>query len=614
MGPIMPNRTDDRNNTEAQSSSAPRYAQVGKPSRHALYETFPEPFALESGGRLEEVSVCYETWGSLSVVRDNVVLICHALSGDSHVAGHDDADYAGWWESVVGPGKAIDTDRFFVVCSNVLGGCRGTTGPNSIDPVSGKRYGADFPTVTVGDMVRVQAMLLDRMDIERARAVVGGSLGGFQVLEWATKHSSRIKGCIGIATAPRLSSQAIAFDVVGRNAITHDPNFDDGKYYDGDADPAAGLAIARMLAHITYLSIDSMERKFNISRLAPRDVATEFEKKFSIGSYLAHQGAKFVERFDANSYLRLSMAMDLFDLGATADDLTTSLQGMDSSMLLISFSSDWLYPPSSCRMIVDALARGDKHISYCEIASDCGHDAFLLDEDLDAYGLLISSFLDRLSEGLEVPAPEVSSGFSETSIFHGARVDFDLIVDLIPDDASVLDLGCGNGELLDLLRARGHTKLTGVELDQRAVIDCIRRGHDVIQSDLDKGLSSFDDDQFDVAVLSQTLQAIDDVSGVLSELVRTSHLSIVSFPNFAHRSLREMFFREGRIPKSEGLYRYEWYDSPNRRFPSIRDFEELCADKGIRIEKKLYIDSNTRTEIHEDANLNADMAIVVLSG
>ena len=265
-------------------------------------------------------------------------------------------------------------------------------------------------------------------------------------------------------------------------------------------------------------------------------------------------------------------------------------------------------------MIVDALARGDKHISYCEIASDCGHDAFLLDDDLDAYGLLISSFLDRLSEDSEVPVPEVSSGFSETSIFHGARVDFDLIVDLIPGDASVLDLGCGNGELLDLLRARGHTKLTGVELDQRAVIDCIRRGHDVIQSDLDKGLSSFDDDQFDVAVLSQTLQAIDDVSGVLSELVRTSRLSIVSFPNFAHRALREMFFREGRIPKSEGLYRYEWYDSPNRRFPSIRDFEELCADKGIRIEKKLYIDSNTRTEIHEDANLNADMAIVVLSG
>jgi homoserine O-acetyltransferase len=588
-------------------------ARVGRPLRHARFETFSDSFALESGGRLDELRVCYETWGELSPACDNVVLVCHALSGDSHVARHDDEDDAGWWESVVGPGKPVDTDRYFVVCSNVLGGCRGTTGPNSINPRTGSRFGADFPTVTVGDMVRVQAMLLRRIGVDRALAVIGGSLGGFQALEWATKYGDRIDGCIGLATAPRLSSQAIAFDVVGRNAITHDPNYNDGKYYDADTDPSAGLALARMLAHITYLSSDSMERKFNLSRLAPREVATEFEKKFSVGTYLAHQGHKFVERFDANSYVTLSMAMDLFDLGSTTDELDESLRPVTAASLLVSFSSDWLYPPADCRLVVDTLARRNKRVSYCEIPSDCGHDAFLLDDDLPAYGSLISSFLDRLSEQPGRGPAGPGGGYAETSIFHGERLDFDLVLDLIPAGASVLDLGCGGGELLDLLRARGHERLFGVELASSSVIDCVGRGHDVIQSDLDRGLSSFEDDQFDVAVLSQTLQAIEDVSGLLSELVRVSRHSIVSFPNFAHRPLREMFYREGRIPKSDGLYQYEWHNSPNRRFPSILDFEELCAKKGIRIETKIYIDSCTGARVVDEANLNADMAIVVLT-
>jgi homoserine O-acetyltransferase len=416
-----------------------------------------------------------------------------------------------------------------------------------------------------------------------------------------------------LATAPRLSSQAIAFDVVGRNAITHDPNYNDGKYYDADTDPSAGLALARMLAHITYLSSDSMERKFNLSRLAPREVATEFEKKFSVGTYLAHQGHKFVERFDANSYVTLSMAMDLFDLGSTTDELDESLRPVTAASLLVSFSSDWLYPPADCRLVVDTLARRNKRVSYCEIPSDCGHDAFLLDDDLPAYGSLISSFLDRLSEQPGRGPAGPGGGYAETSIFHGERLDFDLVLDLIPAGASVLDLGCGGGELLDLLRARGHERLFGVELASSSVIDCVGRGHDVIQSDLDRGLSSFEDDQFDVAVLSQTLQAIEDVSGLLSELVRVSRHSIVSFPNFAHRPLREMFYREGRIPKSDGLYQYEWHNSPNRRFPSILDFEELCAKKGIRIETKIYIDSCTGARVVDEANLNADMAIVVLT-
>ena len=273
------------------------------PLKYAQYVTFQEPLALEEGGSLPGVRVAYETYGTLSPAADNAVLICHALSGDSHVARHDADDTPGWWDLVVGPGKSIDTDRYFVICPNLLGGCRGTTGPNSVNPETGKPYGADFPIITVRDMVKVQKLLVEHLGIRRLRAVVGGSLGGQLALTWATQLPELVAGTIALATSPRLTSQAMAFDVVGRNAILRDPAYQDGQYYGSGPGPHVGLSIARMLGHITYLSREAMIEKFDAHRLQPRQVQTQFETRFSVGSYLAYQGDKFVERFDANSYL-----------------------------------------------------------------------------------------------------------------------------------------------------------------------------------------------------------------------------------------------------------------------------------------------------------------------
>ena len=584
------------------------------PLRYAKSFRYRAPFPLERGGELPELTLCYETYGELATARDNTVLVCHALSGDSHVAGHDAGDDPGWWDLMVGPGRPIDTSRYFVVCANVLGGCRGSTGPSFVDPGSRRRYGADFPSVTVGDMVEAQRLLLEHLGIERLLAVVGGSLGGFQALTWATRHPRRVAGCIGLATSARLSSQAIAFDVVGRNAILHDPNYAGGQYYDG-APPSAGLAIARMLAHITYLSSEGMQERFDVTRLQPRDISTAFENKFSVGSYLAHQGRKFVERFDANSYVTLSLAMDLFDLGDSREHLREALRASECRFLMVSFTSDWLYPSAQSRQIVDALLAEGKNVSYCDVATPCGHDAFLLEDDLAVYGGLVQGFLGNLRAGgpsSHVPAAVLPAS-PATHIFHGHRLDYHMVLSLVPPGASVLDLGCGDGELLSLLRARGHQRLVGVERDEQAIVACVARGHDVVQVDLDTGLASFGDQRFDVAILSQTLQAIEDISAMLDELVRVARCAIVSFPNFAHRPLREMFYREGRVPKSEGAYGYEWYDSPNRRFPSIVDFEELCAKKHLAIEKRLYIDTGAGVEVADDPNLNADMAIVMIS-
>ena len=285
--------------------------------RHLQKAVFAEPLALSLGGELPGVECAYETWGTLDAEASNAVLVCHAISGDSHVAKHDERDDPGWWDELIGPGStfAIDTEKFFVVCSNVLGGCRGTTGPGTIDPATGERYGADFPPITIADMVAVQTRLADHLGVTKWRGVVGGSLGGHQALTWATLHPERVQTCIAIATSPRLTSQALAFDVIARNAIQTDPHFHGGQYYGQPTQPDTGLAIARMLGHITYLSSEAMDAKFDPDRLRPRDITTEFEKRFSVGSYLAHQGEKFTQRFDANSYVTISMAMDLFDLG-----------------------------------------------------------------------------------------------------------------------------------------------------------------------------------------------------------------------------------------------------------------------------------------------------------
>jgi homoserine O-acetyltransferase len=599
------------------SSDSIRHAH---PLRHAQSVTFREPLALEEGGTLPGVTVAYESYGRLNARGDNAVLVCHALSGDSHVARHQPDDDPGWWDLAVGPGKPIDTQRYFVLCPNILGGCRGTTGPNNTNPETGRPWGADFPIITVGDMVRVQQLLVDHLGIGRLRAVVGGSLGGHMALAWATQCPDRVAGTMALATSARLTSQALAFDMVGRNAILRDPAYQDGQYYANGAGPAVGLSLARMLGHITYLSREAMMQKFDAHRLQPRQVQSQFETRFSVGSYLAYQGDKFVERFDANSYLALTMAIDLFDLGDTPGKLAESLRASRCRWLLVSFSSDWLFPPFQSREMVDALIAQGKPVIYCDVQSNCGHDAFLLPDNLPVYGELMRAFLANLEDepaGDRQPSDaedaEDACWHAPTSIFHRRRLDYDSIVELVPAGASVLDLGCGTGGLLARLRRRGCRPTMGVELDEQAILACVRRGLDVVQWDLNRGLSAFTDRQFDFVVLSQTLQAVLDVERALAEMLRVGRRGIVSFPNIAYWKLRRHLADEGRAPRAGTLLGYQWYNSPNVRFLSIADFEDFCREKGITIHQQIALDTEAGRTVQDDPNLNADMAIVVVS-
>ena len=595
------------------SSDAARHARS---LRHAQTLAVPGPVQLELGGTLPGVTVCYETYGTLNAARDNAILVCHAISGDSHVAQHDPTDDPGWWDIAVGPGKPIDTDKYFVICPNLLGGCRGTTGPGSLNPETGKPYGPDFPTVTVGDMVALHGRLLTHLGIAQLLAVVGGSMGGHQAQALALRYPERVRGVIALATSPRLTSQALAFDVVARNAIMRDPHFHHGQYYDHADKPEVGLALARMIGHITYLSREAMSQKFEADRLKPREVASAFEKKFSVGSYLGHQGQKFVERFDANSYVALTMAMDLFDLGATAAELQAAFARSCSRWLVVSFTSDWLFPPFQSRDIVDALLANNQPVTYGNIQSACGHDAFLLPDDLDRYGELLRAFLADLTghpvEEIEAHAPD-GLGHAPTSIFHKRRVDYDRIVELIPAGASVLDLGCGRGGLLARVKRRDHHRVLGIELDERAVIACAQRDINVLHADLNHGLRAFADRQFDCVLLSQTLQAVYDVEGLLREMLRVGQTGILSFPNMAYHKLRRMLAEDGRAPKAPGVLHHEWYNTPNIRFLSITDFEDFCRQRAIHIHRRVALDTENDLEVTTDPNRNADLAIFVIS-
>jgi homoserine O-acetyltransferase len=554
--------------------------------------------SLRHGGTLPGVEVAYETYGTLNDDRSNAVLICHAITGDSHLARHNEDDDPGWWEGLVGPGKAVDTDRLFVICSNVLGGCRGTTGPATINLASGIPYGSDFPLVTVEDMVDLQKRLVDLLGIRRLRAVVGGSLGAHQTLCWATRHPEHVQTAAVIAGSARVTAQAIAFDVVGRNAIQSDPHFHGGQYYGTGDFPRTGLALARMLGHITYLSSEAMTRKFDLDRHAPRDIVTDFEKRFSVGSYLAYQGKQFVGRFDANSYVAVTLAMDNFDLGDTREKRLEAFGAAQCDWLVISFSSDWLFPPDQSRELVSMMTTLGQPVSYCEIETDGGHDSFLLSDDIEAFSPLVASKL-----GAPRPPPPRASA------------EDDRIMELIPPASSVLDLGCGEGDLLARLKERGAPLLCGVEVSTDLIASTMQHGVEAIDYDLNVGLPEFDDNRFDYVVLSSTLQVVPNVERLLEDALRVGRRAVVGFTNFAHRTLREMFGLEGRAPKAPGSYSYEWYNTPNRRFPSIRDMLELCEKMGVTVEQARYYDDTAGRIIgeDEDPNLAAESALLVLS-
>ncbi len=379
--------------------------QHSKNSLGQQFFTFAEPpdeMFLESGARLGPVTIAYETYGQLSTSRDNVVLIAHAFSGDSHVAGclTDDQGEAkpGWWDSMVGPGKGIDTNRYFVICSNILGSCMGSTGPAAINPATGKPYGLDFPVVTIGDMVDAQKTLLDHLEIDSLLAVIGGSVGGMQALEWCVRYPDMVRAAVPLATTMRHSALAIAFNEVARQSIMADPNWCQGDYY-GKKTPDLGLAIARMVGHVTYLSDQAMRKKFGRRLQDKKDFSFGFDADFQVESYLRYQGSKFVSRFDANSLLYITKAADYFDL---VDKLTTKesiqdLVGASIKFLVISYTSDWLYPTYQSRELVRSLKRTGQDVSFCEIAADCGHDAFLIpDERLSK---LIKGFLGGVAHG-----------------------------------------------------------------------------------------------------------------------------------------------------------------------------------------------------------------------
>ncbi len=359
---------------------------------------FDMPLKLDCGRELSDYDLVYETYGKLNREHNNAILICHALSGDHHAAGYHSMDdkKPGWWESAIGPGKPIDTDRFYVVCLNNLGGCKGSSGPNTPNPETGKPWGPDFPIVTVRDWVESQARLADQLQIEQWAAVIGGSLGGMQVLQWAIDYPKRLRHAVVIAAAPNLTAQNIAFNEVVRQALRSDPDFHDGHYYEKNVVPSRGLKIARMLGHITYLSDDAMRAKFG-RELREGKINFGFDVEFQVESYLRYQGESFVERFDANTYLLMTKALDYFDpASAYNGDLSAALAKVEASFFVASFTSDWRFAPERSREIVKALLDGDKQVSYAEIEAHHGHDAFLI--PIPHYMEVFGSYMRRVAQ------------------------------------------------------------------------------------------------------------------------------------------------------------------------------------------------------------------------
>jgi len=525
---------------------------------------------LECGEGLTELTVAYETHGNLSPERDNVVYICHALTGDAHVAGYHspDDEKPGWWDEIVGPGKGIDTNYYFVVCGNILGGCKGTTGPSSINPSTGVPYGSAFAEITVTDIVRVQKLLLEHLGIDRLAAVIGGSLGGMQALEWTIRYPDMIDRCICIAAGASLSTRALAFDGVARDAIVSDPNWAGGDYYDKKESPTWGLSHARKIGHITYLSPEIMQEKFGRETRESDGVQKQC---FQIESYLNYQGQKLVDRFDANSYLCITQAMDSYDLVKEFGSLDKAFESVTSKFLIIGLSSDWLFPPEQSVELADALLRSGKRVSCCTLKAPYGHDAFLVD-------------IQYLAETVRAFLPWVGSirrpGTTDNKPEEKERLS--IIVNSVRPETRVLDLGCGNGELLSLLLAKKQTLGFGADIDLDNVIQVIDRGHDVFQGDLDEGLSIIPDKSYDYAILSSTLQVVKKPQVVLREMLRVANQGIVTFPNFGNWRNRLALALSGRMPGSDMLP-CQWYDTPNIHLCTLKDFVELCRQENIHI-------------------------------
>jgi homoserine O-acetyltransferase len=542
------------------------------------------PLWMARGQDLNHVEVEYETYGELSPARDNAVFVCHALTGDSH------ADK--WWASMVGPGKPVDTDRFFVVCPNLLGGCQGTTGPSSVNPDTGRVWGLDFPLLDMADFVSVHRALGRHLGVTRWHAVIGGSLGGMQVLQWALTFPEEVANAVVIAASSRLTAQNIAFSAVGRQAIMRDENFDGGQFAAHGHNPDVGLATARMMAHITYLSEQAFGEKFG--RNLQHDEATPgFGVDFAVEGYLAHQGEAFLSRFDALSYLYLSRVMDYFDPFADAHALD-KVREHPVNFLAIGFTSDWRFDLMHSRRIVRRLVAARQPVSFRAIESPWGHDSFLL--DVPGYQETVRAFLR--ADGIESDKP--------------IRADLGRVAQAIRPGSRVLDLGCGDGELLAHLIAEKGCQGTGVERDPESVLAAVTAGVPVVEFDVTSQLDQFADCSYDVVVLSRTLQAIRNPVEVLHQMARIGRRLIVTMPNFGYWRNR-LRLALGHMPMSKDLP-YEWYDTPNMRYTTLLDLDKLFAAIGLKVVRRAALDERgelLRLGFH-GANLLAGAAIYVL--
>ena len=603
--------------TGGAGASAPAGTSIGAVVARSAH--FDVALPLACGTALPSFDLAYETYGSLNAERSNAVLICHALNASHHVAGwyEEEPDNVGWWDNMVGPGKPLDTDRFFVVGVNNLGSCFGSSGPLTLNPATGRAWGADFPLVTVEDWVDAQTRLADHLGIRQWAAVMGGSLGGMQALDWSMRYPERIRHALVIAAAPNLSAQNIAFNEVARQAILTDPDFHDGHFDAHGTKPRRGLRVARMIGHITYLSDEQMEEKFG--RSLREGLKFSFAPEFQIESYLRYQGEKFAEYYDANTYLRITKALDYFDPAiATGGDLARALAPAACRFLVVSFTTDWRFAPPRSREIVKALVDNRRHVCYAEIGAPHGHDAFLLDDP--RYMGVVRAYFDRIAGDIRGPAAPGGKGVAARADGNGAdalaayvpsaaaaagRADFATIAAWIPRGARVLDLGCGDGSLLAYLaRERGVTGY-GIEIDDAGVLASVTNGVDVIQSDLESGLAGFDDASFDCVILSQTLQAMRHTEALVAEMLRVGRAAIVTFPNFGHWSHRWQILK-GRMPVSKSLP-YQWYDTPNIHLCTVADFDAFLAERDFVVEGRVVLARGRAVEVLP--NLRGELAI-----
>ncbi len=551
---------------------------------------------LHGGGVLPRIDVAYETYGERAPDNSNVVFVCHALTGDAHAAGYHDSEQpenAGWWDNMIGPGKGIDTRFYHVICANILGGCRGTTGPCSENPQTGKPYGSSFPRIAVEDIVDVHIALLRHLGIEKVAAVAGGSFGGMQVLDWAIRHPETAEHCLCIASAASLATQALAFDIVGRQALTGDDNWQSGDYYDSGSFPEKGLALARRIGHITYLSPEMMHRKFGRERRPVVQDATQTEAThtslFEVESYLDYQGRKFVERFDANSYLQITCAMDEFDLTARYGSLAKAFEPIRARMLIVALSDDWLFPPEQSEALANALLSTGKNVSYCRLEAPHGHDAFLVDvahltEVIRAFMPWVhcSGCGTEVSAAGSAPTDEAQVCCVNQAVAPERLAEYRKIAAMVTPGSRVIDLGCGDGGLLSVLESECGISGFGVDIALDHIVTVMDKGHDVFQSDIDHGLSMIPDSAYDVAILSETMQVVHRPRAVLRDMLRVARQGIVSFPNFGRVTNRLHLLLRGRMPVGRALP-YQWYETPNIHLFTFRDFCELCRRDEIRI-------------------------------